>query len=150
MAAAGIFDVEGRFGGGDAVVLGAEGEGNGEGEDEREDNVGEEEGGAEVVEWGRGVEVEAGHFGGSVLGLGGSCSGECIDGEVDIYVRRMGWDETGNGSGDVMKRLMCEEEFEHSHMVMHTKRLYLEYIRIQKRAWKRRVRTVDQTVCQNV
>ena len=64
MAAASIFDVEGGVGGGDAVVLGAEGEGDGEGEEQREENVGEEEGGAEVVEWGGGVEVEAGHFGG--------------------------------------------------------------------------------------
>lgn len=72
MAAASIFYVEGGFGGRDAVVLGAEGEGDGEGEGEGEEDVGEEEGGAEVVEWGRGVEVEAGHFGeGGVLGLGG-------------------------------------------------------------------------------
>ena len=57
---------------------------------------------------------------GECVGIRSLASGEWIE----RHGRRTGWDETGNGSGDVMKRLVCEEEFENSHMVMHSKRLY--------------------------
>lgn len=62
MAAAGIFDLDRDLGGGNAVVLRTERDANVDGEGEREKDVGEEEGGAEVIEWGRGIEGDAGHF----------------------------------------------------------------------------------------